>query len=109
MALPKGAGNLRDRITILRTAYTVDSMGGYGDPVETELGSFFAQVNCTQSRDNVIADQSRDLRTHEVILRQGTVDAQQGDIVSWQGSRLVVRATRPVAHWLILDCVSEVS
>ena len=108
MALPKGAGYLRDRVTISRIEYTVDSMGGRGDPKETTLGTFFAQVNCSQSRDNVIADQSRDLRTHEIILRQGTVDAMQGDIVTWRGDRLIVKATRPVAYWLILDCVTEV-
>ena len=107
MALPKGAGALRDRVTIFCPAYEVDEMGGRGDKTESVLGTFFAQVNCTQARDNVIADQSRDLRTHEVILRQGTVIVKQGDTVVWQGERLTVKATRPVAHWLILDCVTE--
>ena len=107
MALPRGAGALRDRVTISRVEYTMDEMGGYGEPKETELGTFFAQVNCTQARDNVIADQNRDLRTHEVIIRQGTVGVAQEDIVTWRGDRLIVRATRPVAHWLILDCVTE--
>ena len=107
MSLPKGAGALRDRVTIYCPSYTVDAMGGYGEKTETVLGTFFAQVNCTQARDNVIADQSRDLRTHEIILRQGTAIVQKDDIVVWNGNRLVVKDTRPVAHWLILDCVTE--
>lgn len=106
MAFPKGAGSLNERITIYRVEKTIDDMGGYSEN-EIEIGSYFAQVNVTQARDNVIADQMRDLRTHEVILRAGTVDAHQGDIVLWRGSRLDVRATRPVAHWLILDCVTR--
>lgn len=107
MAIPKGAGALRDRVTIFCPSYTADSMGGYGDKTESVLGTFFAQVNCTQARDNVIADQTRDLRTHEVILRKGTVIVKQGDTVVWNGDRLTVKATRIVANWLILDCVTE--
>lgn len=107
MVLPKGAGYLRDRVTISCKEYTLDNMGGRIVDKETIIGTFFAQVNCTQARDNVIADQSRDLRTHEVILRQGTAIVKLGDIVTWQGNRLIVKATRPVAHWLILDCVTE--
>lgn len=106
MALPKGAGDLKERITIYRIIKSFDDMGGYSES-EQEIGSYFAQVNVTQSRDNVIADQTRDLRTHEIILRERTVDVHQGDIVSWRGSRIDVRTTRPVARWLILDCVTR--
>lgn len=106
MALPKGAGALNERVTIYRLDKQLDNMGGYTE-TEREIGSFFAHVNVVSARDNVIADQMRELRTHEVILRLGTVDVMQGDIVAWRGSRLDVRATRPMARWLILDCVTR--
>lgn len=106
MALPKGAGALNQRVTFFRIERTRDSMGGFVQ-TETEIGSCFAQVNVVQARDNVIADQQRDYRTHEVILRLGTYDIKQGDIVLWRGAKLDVRATRPVTHWLILDCVTR--
>ena len=106
MALPKGAGSLNERITVSRQMKTRDSMGGFRQTAE-ELGACFAQVNVVQARDNVIADQQRDYRTHEVILRIGTLDVKQGDIVSWRGYSLDVKATRPVAQWLILDCVTR--
>ena len=106
MTLPKGAGALNERIRIYRMDKQVDTMGGYTES-ERELGSYFAQVNVTGARDNVIADQMRELRTHEVILRFGTVDVKQGDIIAWRGARLDVKATRPMARWLILDCVTR--
>ena len=106
MALPKGAGALNQRVTFYRIERTRDSMGGVIQS-ETEIGSCFAQVNVVHARDNVIADQQRDYRTHEVILRLGTYEIKQGDIAVWGGTKLDVRATRPVTHWLILDCVTR--
>lgn len=106
MALPRGAGALNQRVTFYRIERTRDSMGGFVQ-TEIEIGSCFAQVNVVQVRDNVIADQQRDYRTHEVILRLGTYDVKQGDIVSWRGAKLDVRATRPINQWLILDCVTR--
>ena len=61
--------------------------------------------------DNPVAlrdDQTRELRTHEVVIRAAAYPVRQGDIVLWRGSRLVVKATRPLTHWLFLDCVTEV-
>jgi len=106
MALPKGAGALNQRISISRFKKTRDSLGGFSQ-IEEPVGSCFAQVNVVQAKDNVIADQQRDLRTHEIIIRAGTIEVKQGDIVSWYGINLDVRTTRPVAHWLILDCVTR--
>lgn len=82
-------------------------MGGYTE-TEMFIGGAYAQVNVTQARDNIIADQTRELRTHEIIIRPGAAKVQQGDIAIWRGYRLVVKTTRPVANWLILDCVTEV-
>ena len=109
MALPKGAGDLRDRVKILRKQKAKDGMGGF---VETEIQilRIWAQVNALQAKDNVIAGQRRDIRTHEIILRKGVEPIpKQGDIAEWEGNRLEVAATRPVANWLILDCVTEAS
>lgn len=107
MALPTGAGALSERVGFYRFRKVKDLMGGYTE-TEALIGAAYAQVNVTQARDNVIADQTRELRTHEIIMRPGAVQVQQGDIAVWRGYRLVVRATRPVGTWLILDCVTEV-
>ena len=106
MAFPKGAGALSERVGFYRLQKTKDLMGGYTE-TETLIGAVYAQVNVTQARDNVIADQTRDLRTHEIIIRPGSAKVQQGDIAVWRGYRLTVKTTRPVANWLILDCVTE--
>ena len=105
MALPKGAGSLRERVAISRLTRIREDSGRYTE-IENTIGEFFAQVTVTQSKDNVIADQTRDLRTHEIIFRAG-VDVQQGDIATWRGTRLDVRNTRPVGVWLIIDCVTR--
>jgi hypothetical protein len=107
MLLPKGAGELRDRISVLRRVKTRDGMGGAAETDETVLTAW-ARVNVLQARDNVIAGERRDIRTHEVILRLGVNPKPAlGDVVVWSGGRLEVRSTRPVAHWLILDCITE--
>lgn len=106
MALPKGAGALRERVTVSRITRTKSESGRYTE-AEIVIGEYFAQVNVTQAKDNIIADQMRDLRTHEIILRYKTVDIKQGDIITWNGLQLDVRATRPVGTWLILDCVTR--
>lgn len=107
MALPSGAGALSERVGFYRVRRTSDLMGGYEES-EALIGATYAQVNVTQARDNIIADQTRELRTHEIIIRPGAVQVQQGDIAVWRGYRLVVKTTRPVVSWLILDCVTEV-
>lgn len=107
MAMPRGAGALRERITLLRYEKVKDGMGGHTE-TEHKLVSLWAQVAAVQARDNVIADQTRELRTHEVVIRAAAYPVQQGDIVLWRGSRLVVKATRPLTHWLFLDCITEV-
>jgi hypothetical protein len=108
MALPKGAGELRDRVSVLRRVKTRDSMGGATETEEAFL-TVWARVNVLQAKDNVIAGERRDIRTHEVILRDGVNPKPKlGDIAIWQGTRLEVKATRPIAHWFILDCVTEV-
>lgn len=107
MALPNGAGALSERVGFYRFRKVKDLMGGYTE-TEALIGAAYARVNVTQARDNVIADQARELRTHEIIIRPGAAQVQQGDIAVWRGCRLVVKTTRPVANWLILDCVTEV-
>jgi hypothetical protein len=82
-------------------------MGG-AEEREYELLNTYAQVNVLYSRDNVIAGERRDIRTHEVIFRDGVGPYPKlGDVVLWRWARLEVRATRNVAHWFILDCVTE--
>lgn len=107
MPVPKGSGALRERISLLRYEKVKDGMGGHTEE-EKKLTSLWAQVNVVQARDNVIADQARELRTHEVVIRGAAYRVQLGDVVLWRGARLVVRATRPFAQWLFLDCVTEV-
>lgn len=107
MALPKGAGALSERVGFYRLQKTKDLMGGYTE-TEALIGAVYAQVNVTQARDNVIADQARELRTHEIIIRPEALKVQQGDVAVWRGYRLTVKTTRPVSNWLILDCVTEV-
>ena len=107
MALPSGAGALSERVGFYRLQKTKDLMGGFTE-TEMLIGAAYAQVNVTQARDNIIADQTRELRTHEIIIRPGAAKVQQGDIAVWRGYRLTVKTTRPVANWLILDCVPEV-
>ena len=106
MALPKGAGSLNERIQISRIEKIRHDTGRYSENI-IEIGEFFAQVNVVSAHDNVIADQERDLRTHEVILRLGTADIQQGDIITWRNTKIDVRTTRPYGAWLILDCVTR--
>lgn len=107
MPVPKGSGALHERIKLLRYEKVKDGMGGHTE-TEVELASLWAQVTAVQVRDNVIADQVRELRTHEVVIRGAAYRVQLGDVVLWRGARLVVRATRPFAQWLFLDCVTEV-
>lgn len=106
MALPRGAGDLRDRVTFLRSVKVSDGQGGY-ETSETELAAAWARVTVPQARDGVIADQTREIRTHEVVIRGAALSPKQGDVVVWKDTRLVVRATRPDAQWLVLDCVTE--
>jgi hypothetical protein len=107
MVLPKGAGELRDRISVLNRVKTCDEMGGAAETDELAL-TVWARVNVLQSKDNVIAGEHRDIRTHEVIIRRGVSPCPKlGNIVLWGGYRLEIKATRPAAHWLILDCVTE--
>jgi head-tail adaptor len=107
VAFPKGAGALSERVGFYRFQKVKDLMGGY---METEMliGAAYAQVNVTQARDNIIADQMRDLRTHEIIVRAGAVKVQQGDIAVWRGERLKVRTTKQIANWNVYDCITDV-
>ncbi|MDR1943974.1 MAG: head-tail adaptor protein [Synergistaceae bacterium] len=108
MALPRGAGDLRDRISILRRVKTRDSMGGAAES-EALILTTWARVVALQAKDNVIAGGRRDIRTHEVVIRSGiSPRPKQGDIAEWRGARLEVAATRPAACWFVLDCVTEV-
>lgn len=106
MALPRGAGDLRDRITFLRPSKVGDGQGGF-TVTEAEQTVVWARVTVPQARDGVIADQTRELRTHEVVIRGAAFGAKQGDIIAWKDNRLLVRTTRPDAQWLVLDCVTE--
>lgn len=108
MAFPKGAGNLRDRIGISRYVRERDSMGGYEERL-SEPEYFYAQVNVINVGDSIVAGQEREIRTYEIIMRSGTYDVKQNDvIILTNGLRLKVRGVRPADRWLLIDCVIEV-
>ena len=108
MAFPKGAGSLRERISISRYERERDEIGGFVE-TETEPQYFFAQVNVINVGDNIVAGQEREIRTYEVIMRSGTYNVKQNDIITLtSGLRLRVRGVRPSSKWLLIDCVIEV-
>jgi len=102
------AGELRDRIDVVRKTRKTDGMGGWTE-TESTLLSVWAQVQTPRSQTGVVAAQDAEIRTHEVAIRYSPLPAIN-DIVKFLNDRLEVKGVRYDAkrQWTFLDCVPEV-
>ena len=102
------AGDLRDRIEVVRKTRTTDGMGGWSES-ESTLLTVWAQVLTPRSKTGVVAQQDAEIRTHEVAIRYSALPAIN-DIVKHLGDRLEVKGVRydSKKQWTFLDCVPEV-
>lgn len=102
------AGDLRDRIEVVRKTRTTDGMGGWSES-ESTLLTVWAQVLTPRSKTGVVAQQDAEIRTHEIAIRYSALPAIN-DIVKHLGDRLEVKGVRYDAKrkWTFLDCVPEV-
>ncbi len=102
------AGDLRDRIEVVRKTRTTDGMGGWSE-TESTLLTVWAQVLTPRSKTGVVAHQDAEIRTHEIAIRYSALPAIN-DIVKHLGDRLEVKGVRYDAkrQWTFLDCVPEV-
>lgn len=102
------AGTFLCRVEVFRPASSPDSMGGR-IMTETSMGSRWANVAVPKARDNVLAMQGLELRTHVVTVRDKPEAPLRGDIISWRGVRLKILACRPdpANGCVYLDCESD--
>jgi len=102
------AGDLRDRIEVVRKTRTTDGMGGWSES-ESTLLTVWAQVLTPRSKTGVVAQQDAEIRTHEVAIRYSALPAIN-DIVKHLSDRLEVKGVRydTKRQWTFLDCVPEV-
>ena len=105
------AGDLRERIEVRRFSGVPDEMGGASGS-EALVMMTWARVRVPSAKDGVVAMKDAELRTHEILIRMPCVAwlPRLGDVVVWNGARLIVKATRPTdrGDGLFLDCVTEV-
>ena len=105
------AGDLRERIEVLRFSGVPDEMGGTSG-AEALVMMTWARVRVPSAKDDVVAMKDAELRTHEILIRMPCVAwlPRLGDVVIWNTVRLIVKATRPTdrGDGLLLDCVTEV-
>ena len=82
-------------------------MGGYSE-AEQSLGFRWANVAVPKARDNILAMQGVELRTHVVTVRDRPGAPRMGDILICRGLRLRVLAARPdpANACVYLDCES---
>lgn len=102
------AGQYRDRVEHCRIVKTKDAMGGF-ENFEQHLGFRWANVAVPKARDNILAMQGVELRTHVVTVRDHPDAPQMGDILLCRGLHLRVIAARPdpVNVCVYLDCESD--
>lgn len=102
------AGDLRDRIEVVRKTRTTDGMGGWSES-ESTLLTVWAQVLTPRSKTGVVAQQDAEIRTHEIAIRYSALPAIN-DIVKHLGDRMEVKGVRydSKRQWTFLDCVPEV-
>ena len=102
------AGELRNRIEVVRKSRTTDGMGGWSE-TESTLLTVWAQVLTPRSKTGVVAQQDAEIRTHEIAIRYSALPAIN-DIVKHLGDRLEVKGVRydTKRQWTFLDCVPEV-
>lgn len=101
-------GELRERIAISRPKTSDDGIGGSARTLE-KLCDCWAKVAATRSRSGIISGRDLEIRTHEVTIRLGRVEPENGDVITWRGKTLTVRAVRPnyAATLCEMDCVME--
>ena len=101
-------GELRERIAISRPKTSDDGIGGSTQTLEKLCGCW-AKVAATRSRSGIISGRDLEIRTHEVTIRLGRVEPENGDVITWRGKTLTVRAVRPnyAAALCEMDCVME--
>lgn len=101
------AGQYNDRMEHRRVAKIKDAMGGYSE-AEQSLGFRWANVAVPRARDNILAMQGVELRTHVVTVRDRPDAPKMGDILLCRGLRLRVLAARPdpANACVYLDCES---
>lgn len=101
------AGQYRDRVEHRRVAKIKDAMGGYSE-AEQSLGFRWGNVAVPKARDNILAMQGVELRTHVVTMRDRPGAPRMGDILICRGLRLRVLAARPdpANACVYLDCES---
>ena len=102
------AGDLRDRVDLLRKERVPDGMGGW-DLHEAPLVSVWARVETPDSKTGVVAQKDVELRTHEITLRY-TAEPKIKDVAVFRSLRLEVKGVRHDSRrkWTFLDCVPEV-
>ena len=102
------SGELRERITISRPKTGGDGIGGETRTLE-KLCDCWARVTATRSRSGIISGRDLEIRTHEVTIRLGRIEPENGDVITWRGKSLIVRAVRPdYAHAVCeMDCLME--
>ena len=101
-------GELRERITISRPKTSDDEIGGSARTLE-KLCDCWAKVTATRSRSGIIPGRDLEIRTHEDSIRLGTIEPENGDVITWRGKTLTVRAVRPdyVRAVCEMDCLME--
>lgn len=101
-------GELRERITISRSVFEDDGIGG-SITSESIIFSGWASVAAKKSKDGLLGGRDVEIRTHLVIMRMPGTEPQKGDVITWRGKSHLVKAVRPDyrAALVELDCVQE--
>lgn len=102
------AGQYNTRVECRRIVKIKDAMGGFKN-FEQRLGFRWANVAVPKARDNILAMQGVELRTHVVTVRDRPDVPQMGDVLLCRGLRLRVLTGRPdpANACVYLDCVSD--
>lgn len=102
------AGQYNTRVEWRRIVKVKDTMGGFSE-MEQPLGFRWASVAVPKARDNILAMQGVELRTHVVTVRDRPDVPQMGDVLLCRGLRLRVLTGRPdpANACVYLDCVSD--
>jgi hypothetical protein len=94
MAEREWAGRLTERIAHRRFADGRDGLGGRGGE-ELALGTFRAAVSALPPGPDSDA-QSRQARPRWELATRAGPDIRPGDILLWQGQRLIVQQVQPL-------------
>lgn len=93
MRRPTGAGELDQRVSVLRLVETVGE-GGTLTQSETTLGTVWAKVEPVRGQERVLADQERGVQTYRITTRNAGVwkQATTDDKLLWRGIKMNVKA-----------------